>query len=131
MDMKSMHPDVSKPIKTNDMHSVYSWIKQYQNLLSYQIYSHKYGLLHFKGGIYPQWSFNPKKLIFVVLYNVLIDYFIQCFEHQCTKPAQPLGELGDRLGRQPLRGATSRFGVRQIVESVKIIGSSIVHIQYK
>ncbi len=31
---------------------------------------------------YAQWSFSPKRLIFVVLYNDLIDYFIVCFEHQ-------------------------------------------------
>ncbi len=32
----------------------------------------------------PQWSFNPKRLIFVALCNDLINYFIVCFEHQCN-----------------------------------------------
>ncbi len=32
----------------------------------------------------PQWSFNPKRLIFVDLCKDLIDYFIVCFEHQCN-----------------------------------------------
>ncbi len=32
----------------------------------------------------PQWSLNPKRLIFVALCNDLIDYFIVCFEHQCN-----------------------------------------------
>ena len=34
--------------------------------------------------LFSQWSFNPKRLIFVVLYNDLIDYVIVCFEHQCS-----------------------------------------------
>ena len=32
--------------------------------------------------MYHQWSFN-KRLIFVVLYNDLIDCFIARFEHHC------------------------------------------------
>ncbi len=36
------------------------------------------------GRTYPQWSFNPKRLIFVALCNDLIDYCIVCFEHQCN-----------------------------------------------
>ena len=35
-------------------------------------------------GVDHQWSFNPKRVIFVVLYNDSIDYFIACFEHQCN-----------------------------------------------
>ncbi len=39
-------------------------------------------------GIYHQWSFNPKRLVFVVLYYDSIDYLIVCFEYQCnTMPA--------------------------------------------
>ncbi len=38
--------------------------------------------MHFIPGLkldlYPMWSFNPKRLIFVALCNDLIDYFIVC-----------------------------------------------------
>ncbi len=35
----------------------------------------------------PQWSLRLKRLIFVALCNDLTDYFIVCFEHQCTMRA--------------------------------------------
>ena len=28
---------------------------------------------------------EPEKIVFIVFYNDLIDYFIVCFEHQCNK----------------------------------------------
>ncbi len=38
----------------------------------------------FKVAYTPNGHSAPKRLIFVILYNDLIEYFIVCFEHQCN-----------------------------------------------